>query len=262
MTLRRVPPLLSALLLVGSLALTGTASAAPDDLGPGRAEITCDASTGKISTRLTGKWVPGFAYQAEFRLLTGSFVRTDGSLGRVPQFPAVTGTGTGASNGALNIDGYTRDWNASDYLFYTETVRVIVRNSAGAQVAQKDATCYRDVYTTYTITCDRSAHTVSATVSGTRYRPNGQVVIEYNRVTTSQRAPGEFRWTSMNLGPTPEISHREPTDANGSWSDLGYSHTFTTDPYYYSQTVHVIVKHTDGTVIGRGSDHCVYADGT
>ncbi|MFI0371742.1 hypothetical protein ACH35V_28075 [Actinomadura sp. 1N219] len=262
MTLRRVPPLLAALLLVGSFALTGTASAAADDPGPGRAEITCDASTGKISTRLTGTWVPGFAYQAEFRLLTGSFVRTDGSLGWVPQFPAVTGTGTGASNGALNIDGYTRDWNASDYLFYTETVQVIVRNSAGAQVSERKATCNRDARTTYTLTCDPATHTISATVSATRYRSNSRVYVEYNRITTYQYTPDSTRWTSWPSSQKPDISHSALTDADGNWSDLGYSYTFKSEPYYYEQTVEVIVKLSDGTIVGRGSDHCVYADGT
>ncbi|TMQ95329.1 hypothetical protein ETD83_22420 [Actinomadura soli] len=262
MTLRRIPPLLAALLLVGSLALTGTASAAPAAPGPGRAEITCDASTGKISTRLTGTWVPGFAYQAEFRLLTSSFVRTDGSLGWVPQFPAVTGTGTGASDGTLNIEGYTRDWNASDYLFYTETVRVIVRNSAGAQVTERDATCDRDVRTTYTLTCDPATHTVSATVTGTRYRPNSGVRVEYNRITTYQTTPDSIRWTSWPSTQRPDISHSAPTDGDGRWSDLGYSNTFKSEPYYYEQTVEVTVKLSDGTIVGRGSDHCVYADGT
>jgi hypothetical protein len=45
-------------------------------------------------------------------------------------------------------------------VFYTETVRVTVRNIAGAAIMTFDGTCNRDLRTTVTLDCDPQAHTV------------------------------------------------------------------------------------------------------
>jgi hypothetical protein len=230
---------------------------------PPAASITCDSATDTISTRLSGALAPNYSYQLKFEVYQGSYVTTAQAMGTIPaKGTSVTVPVTTGSDGLVSVAGYTRGWPAQSYLFYTETVRVhVLRASDGVQVESHDATCAYDLRTRLTVACDRQAHTVTATTDARSYPGGEHLVIAYRSVTTSQSTPDSLRFTSQVLGPA-DFYHTAQVPASGTWSDAGYTITFTTDPYYYERSTTIVVTDQSGLVVGSGAAGCVYADGT
>jgi hypothetical protein len=53
--------------------------------------------------------------------------------------------------------------------------------------------------------------------------------------------------------------HSVIPDSAGTFSDVGYVRTFTTDPYYYSEDLRVAVRDVQSyLIVGRGTAFCVY----
>jgi hypothetical protein len=161
-------------------------------------------------------------------------------------------------DGSLSVSGYSRSWQASDYLFYTETVRVTVRNGAGQSLVVKEATCTRDLGTTATIDCDQAAHTITARTAGAGFIRNDPVRIAYFVSATSQATADSPRFSSFSLG-TPDIVHTQIPVA-GAWSDTGFAINITTDFFYYAESIQVRVTTGTGLLVGQGSASCVLID--
>ena len=260
----RAYALLLAALVAGSLLLApvGTANAVPN---PPQAVVTCDTATNTISATFTsgaGSFTtPNQPVTVEFLVYKGSYATVGGTSGVISTGSRTTVAATIAADGSLNVAGYNRSWQAANYLFYTETARVTIRNSGGQPVyLQRDGTCTHDLRTTVRVECDRGAHTITASAAGASYPANGNVRVNYIRTSTQQATPDSPRFTSFNAGPFPDASHTAMASASGAWSDVGWVHTITTNPYYLDQKVLVEVLHPMGFVIGRGTAFCVYTD--
>jgi hypothetical protein len=226
--------------------------------------VTCDPATNTISATFTGGagsfTTPNQPVTVEFLVYKGSYATTSGTSGVIPTGSRTTVAATIAADGSLNVAGYSRSWQAANYLFYTETARVTIRNSAGQQFFQRDGTCTHDLRTIVRVECDRGARTITASAAGTNYPANGSVRVNYFRTSTQQATPDSPRFTGSNAGPYPDASHTVRAAASGLWSDVGWVHTITTDPYYLDEKVLVEVLHPMGFVIGRGTAFCVYTD--
>jgi hypothetical protein len=235
-------------------------------LTPLKASIVCDSTTNTISTSVSGGagyFTPNMPVNVRFLVYSGTYV-TETAEGIVSAVgSSITVPTTTAADGSVSIAGYTRSWQASDYVFYTETVKVSVLNTSGAELGSSQATCTRDLRTTVTLDCDPEAHTITARSAGVGFTQMdwaGSVRVEYLYSTTNQPAPGYPTFTS-SLALYPNGVHYPTTTETGSWSDLGYVQTITTDPYYYSETVVVVVRdRANSYIIGSGSASCVYAD--
>lgn len=251
--------------LVGAVAAllpVGTASAAT----PPKATINCDSRLGWVNTNVTG----GAGYlsadmpvQVDFQVFYGSYV-TASTASVIPAIGSHrTAAATTGADGSLAVVGYGRGWPIKSDLFYTETLQATITNSAGGELWQGRATCTRDLRTTVTLTCDRTAHTVTAQVAGTGYdKPRlDQVVVAYTISSTSQQSAGDPRFTVVSSGPS--ISHVVQPDSAGALSDLGYVHQVHSDPdpFYYSETLTVeVVDRVTNVTVGRGATACVYID--
>jgi hypothetical protein len=231
-----------------------------------KASITCDSTTNTISTSVSGGqnlFTPNMPVNVRFLVYYGSYVSATTESLISAKGSSITVPTTTAADGSVSVAGYTRSWQASDYVFYTETVRVTVLSTAGAELGSSQATCTRDLRTTVTLDCDQEAHTITARSAGvgfTQMAVPGTVRVEYEYSSTQQAAPGYPTFTRVLMG-TPDVVHSVATTETGAWSDLGYVHNITTDPYYRDETVVVVVKDpSNSLVIGRGSAFCVYAD--
>jgi hypothetical protein len=256
---------LLAALVAGSVLLAPVAAASALPTGPMLAVVACDPTTNTVSASLTSGagWftTPNQPVTVEFLVSTGSYATTTGTSGTIPTGSRTTVAATIAADGSLNVAGYTRTWPAASYLFYTETARVAIRNSAGQQLYQRDGTCTHDLRTVVRVDCDTAARTITASAAGTSYPADGSVRVTYRRTTTHQTTRDGPRFTSSILGPGADASHVVRASASGVWSDVGWVQTVTTDYYYLDQKVDVEVVHPQyGFVIGRGSASCVYAD--
>ncbi|TYK44061.1 hypothetical protein [Actinomadura decatromicini] len=236
---------------------TGTANAAPL-----KASITCDSASNRISTRLTGALVPNFTYTVKFTVWTGSRVTTGGAISSLPELgSSVSVPMTTGSDPNVDVAGYTRSWNAADYAYYGETVRVTVLNPNGGTVAERDASCSQDKRVTVQLRCAPEAHTVTATTAGVNFLGNRSVWTEYVYSTTSQSSADGLRFTRHNISGRPDVTHSVTVPESGQWSDTGYVHELSGDPYYYDETVTVIVRdRLSNLVVGQGTAYCVYAD--
>jgi hypothetical protein len=260
----RVRTLLLGVVVAGSvlLAPAGVADAAT---GKVQAVVTCDPTTNTITASVSsgaGWFAPNSPVTVEFQVYAGSYVTTAGTSGMIPTGSRTTVAATTAADGSLSVTGYTRSWQAANYLFYTETARVTVRNGAGQWMYERDGTCTHDLRTTVTLDCDREAHTITARAAGVNYRANGTVRVSYLYSTTSQASAGSPRFTS-SYAPYPYATpHTVTASAAGTWSDVGYVIKYPTgDPYYLDQRLQVEVRDgSTGWVVGRGSAYCLYAD--
>lgn len=258
----RVRAVMSALAVGAAtfLAAGGTAQAAP---GPLRPTIVCDQATGTVSTAVTGgNFVPNHPLTVDFQVQYGSAVSTAGRQTIIPQRGQTTSVPTRSlADGTVAVTGYSHPWTPSAYVFYTETVRVSVKNSSGYVLSFQDAICTKDPRTTVTLTCDLATLTVTAQTAGVGYAPTRSVGVDYKWVITSQATPTGPRWTQQQLGPYPDVSHaRVVTD--GAWSDTGYTRTWTAAPYYYRETLTVTVRDLNtAVIIGRGTATCLTGAG-
>lgn len=232
------------------------------------ARITCDRATDTISTHMSGGagWLlPNRAVTVQFLVLSGSFV-TPTTFAPIPAGGGTTVSTTTGPDGSIDIAGYTRTAPLHTYMFYTETVRATVRDAAGTVLIWNEATCSHDERTTVTLTCDRSARTITAAAGGTSYQLHRSVSVWYTWTRTSRPTATEPGFTRRNLNP-PDVNNRVLPTA-GSWSDVGYVHSISTDPYYLDESVDVVVWATyvgevvvTQVVVGRGKASCVYANG-
>lgn len=231
-----------------------------------KASITCDSTTNTISTSVSGgqgRFTPNMPVNVRFLAYYGSYATATTESLISAMGSSITVPTTTTADGSVSVAGYTRSWQASDFVFYTETVRVTVLSTAGAELGSSEATCTRDPRTTVTLDCDQEAHTITARSAGvgfTQMAVPGSVRVEYEYSWTQQAAPGYPTFKKALTG-TPDAVHRVATTEAGAWSDLGYVHNITTDPYYRDETVVVVVKDpNNGFIIGRGSAFCVYAN--
>jgi hypothetical protein len=259
----RVRTLLLGVVVAGSvlLAPAGVADAAT---GKVQAVVTCDPTTNTITASVAsgaGWFAPNSPVTVEFLVYRGSYVTTAGTSGLIPTGSRTTVAATTAADGSLSVTGYTRSWQAANYLFYTETARVTIRNSAGQWMYERDGTCTHDLRTTVSLACDPEARTITASAAGVGYRANGAIRVAYTWSGTSQAAADSLAFTRQAVDQYPYVSHNVTASATGAWSDVGYVKTVSTDPYYLDHKVNVEVKdYWNGYVIGRGSAFCVYAD--
>lgn len=258
MTWRRPVLALAAAAATVTAMLTGAGPAAAGTTF--RSAIGCDSTTDTITAGVSGgSLTPGLRVNVEFLVQSGSFV-TAATQGSIPQRgQTVTVPAVAAADGSVSATGYSRAWPSGSYLFYTETVSATVRNTAGAFLMSSSATCFRDVRTTVTLSCDPQAHTITAATAGTGYTRTylGSVRVEYTTVTTRQATRDSLRWRGYNTMP-PDFSYNARVTA-GAWSDAGYVHNVTGDPYYLDEALTVLVR-DNGLLVGRGEAGCVYAD--
>ncbi|RKS79279.1 hypothetical protein BZB76_0733 [Actinomadura pelletieri DSM 43383] len=237
---------------------TGTANAASL-----QASITCDSATNQISTRLTGPFISNRSFIVRFTVLTGGRVTTGGTVSALPEVgrsfsvPITTG-----SDPNVDVAGYTRSWNASDYAYYSETVRVTLLTPEGAQYsAYRDATCTRDERTTVQLHCDPEAHTITATTTGVNFAQNRPTQTEYRWITTHQATKDSPRFSGPHGDDRPFVTRRVTVSESGSWSDTGYVHNISSDPYYYDQKLTFKVRDVwTNVVVGQGTAYCLYVD--
>ena len=248
-----------ALAAVPAVASAGPAHAAYQPFAP---TIRCDEVAGTISTAATGgAFVPGTPLSVEFLVQAGSSVPAGGTAGA--PLP-VRGTSTTVStvaraDNSISVTGYTRAWQPAAYAFYTETVRVTVRNSAGQTLNWADATCTRDTRSTVTLSCDAATRTVTLRATGARYAAGVPVSVQYRLLkTVSQATPTSPRWTGYPLGGPPQAVHAVTADAAGGWADTGWVQSHP-GIYYWEEHVSVTVVDRFGiTVIGRGNASCSF----
>ncbi|RFS86969.1 hypothetical protein D0T12_01535 [Actinomadura spongiicola] len=236
---------------------TGTANAASLT-----ASITCDSATNRISTRLTGPFISNRSFVVRFTVLTGSRVTTGGAIGPLPESgSSVSVPMTTGSDPNVDVAGYTRSWNASDYAFYSETVRVSLLTPEGVQYTYRDASCSRDERTTVQLRCDPEARTITATTTGVNFAQNRPTQTEYRWLTTHQAEKNSPRFSGPYGDDRPFVTRRVTVSESGSWSDTGYVHNISEDPYYYDQTVTFKVRDVwSNLLVGQGTAYCLYAN--
>ncbi len=250
-------------------ALLSPVGAAHAAVGPVRASIVCDSATNTISTSASGGggwFTPNSPINVQFLVYYGSYVTATAENLISAKGSTITVQTTSAADGSVSVAGYSRSWNASTYIFYTETVRVTATDPATGHASGGDATCTQDPRTTVTLTCDQRAQTITAGAAGDGFTQlasplasNGYVRVEYTWTGTSQATADSPAFTRQ-LPSTPDVTHWVKATA-GAWSDVGFVHSVTTNPYYLDQTVVVTVRDNyNSFVIGRGTASCVYAD--
>lgn len=251
--------LLAAVLgLLASLLATTPATAAVTSF---HAWITCDPVTNKITTGVTGMYgVPAnVAVKVAFTVETGYYATATTSATIPAKGSVTTVAGRSAANGDLTVNGYTRSFPISNYLFYTEKVSVTVKDTSGGILATRTATCDYDTHTNVTMTCDNDAQTITARVEGSQYnepQPTG-LRIQYERSSTYQGSPTDPAFTLTRYTRT----NRTVMPVNGTITDTGWSDPHTFDAYYYSETVWATVSSQyTGRILGRGTATCVYSD--
>ncbi|GAA1585499.1 hypothetical protein GCM10009789_43900 [Kribbella sancticallisti] len=242
-------------LLTSSVLTTGPAAAA----GPLIASIDCEASINRISTKATGgRFKPGYAFSVDFLVKQGSYV-TSTAQGTIPaRGSRTTVAAVSGADGTISVNGYSRAWSASDYEFYTETVRVEVRDSSGI-VASVEASCARDLRTTTLLSCNPETGEITATASGTGFSRNASLNLAY-RYNRTWKYVGDPGYWSGPHSSTPAVTHTvRPVD--GAWSDTGYVHSVPANLEYLSETVTLTVYDANTSlVVGSGQATCVYVD--
>lgn len=243
-------------LFTSSVLTTGPAAAAA---GPLIASIDCDASINQISTKVTGgRFRPGYAFSVDFVVKQGSYV-TSSAQGTIPARGSRTVVAAvSRADGTIFVNGYSRAWSASDYLFYTETVRVEVRDSVGI-VASAEASCTRDLRTTTLLNCNPETGEISATATGTGFSRNTSLNLAYRYNRTWKYVGDPSYWNGPHAS-TPPVTHSvRPVD--GAWSDTGYVHSVPANLEYLSETVTLTVYDANTSlVVGSGQATCVYVD--
>jgi hypothetical protein len=238
-----------------------------------RANISCDAETGAVTT-----WASGTLFTAgtaptsvtvEFQRRGGTRVTatTSTALASAAQ-PFVVKT-TSTSSGEVNATGYHTTFNPVTSLFYRENLLVTFKNAAGVTLTTREASCNHDQRTTVTLTCDPEARTITATVDGI----NGQAGassgagrptrVGYHIVRIIQHVQNDPRFRSELLGGAWDVEHRVTRAADGTWTDAGYVHPqATSTPYYLAEELTVGVFDTYGAIVGWSTTRCTLFDGS
>ncbi|MBB4754084.1 hypothetical protein [Actinoplanes lobatus] len=254
--------------VVGLLVPATAASAAT----PLRATITCDAATGVITTSASGSlFVPGPAKQVtvEFQRRTGVRVTATARTVLAPLAQPFRVTTTSTTSGDVSAAGYTGTFDPVTALFYREQLTVTFKDAAtGATLTTREATCDHDQRTSVTLTCDPVAGTVTAVVdgvSGTVGDSSGggsASRVSYHIATIKQQTPNVPTYRNEILGGGWDIEHRVVSAADGTWSDTGYVHTISGNPYRYSEEVTVGVFDLYGIRVGTATGACTLFDGS
>lgn len=235
----------------------GTASAST----PPTASITCDSTTNTISTHFSGTLAANTSYIIKFTASKGSQVTTAGAISSLPALnsslsvPVTTGASPDVS-----VAGYTRDWQAADFVFYTETVQVTVQVPGGGETPVSNATCTRDQRVTVNLACDHDAQTITATSAGTGFPTQRPLRAEYSFGSTFQATSDSLTFTRQITSP-PDNINAVTVPESGAWSDVGYVHSIDTEPFFLSEKVIAVVRDVlTNLVVGQGTASCVYAD--
>jgi hypothetical protein len=252
------------------LLITPTAAMAAGGL---RAYITCDAETGAVTTWTSG-WLlavgtPPTRVTVEFQRSGGRRVSATTSASLPPLAQPFTTTATTTTSGDITATGYTGTFNPATSLFYQEKLIVTFKNaSTGAFYTTREASCEYDQRTTVSLTCDPNAGTVTATVAGVNAQAGASsgagrpVRIGYRVARTSQSSKDDPAYRSVTLGPGWDVERQLTRAADGTWTDPGYVHTITRNPYYYAEELTVGILDTYGAVVGWGATRCTLFDGS
>ncbi|MET8147164.1 hypothetical protein ACIBSW_12010 [Actinoplanes sp. NPDC049668] len=254
--------------VVGVMLPAAAASAAT----PLRANISCDAETGEISTWVSGTlFAPGPAkpVAVEFQRRTGVRVTATAKTTLSPMAQPFKVTATSTTAGDISAVGYTGAFDPVTALFYREQLTVTFKDPAtGAYYTTREATCDYDQRTTVALTCDPVAGTVTAVVNGVNGRAGDTMGggsasrVSYHIVTISQARPNEPGFRGESLGGAWDVEHRVTKAADGSWADTGYVHTITSNPYRYAEEVTVGVFDAYGARVGTATGACTLFDGS
>ncbi len=257
------------LAVAGTLVPATSAAAAT----PLKANITCDATTGAITTSVSGTLLTGTVptpVTVEFQRRSGAVVSATTSTSLPPLAQPVTAKTTTTTSGDVSASGYTGTFDPVTSLYYRETVVATFRNtSSGATYTTREATCEHDQRTTTTLDCDPVAGTVTATTAG-RYGHAGAAdgagrptTVGYRRVQIVQYDRNDPRFTGGSFFGW-DIQHRLTKAADGTWADAGYVHTLNRnrDYYYYAEEITVGVLDASGRIVGGGTAKCTLVDGS
>jgi len=253
--------------LTAAAVATPTATAQAAAPQPFRAVVTCDATTNTFTVGTVGgsPFLPNQPIKVEFQTLRGSYVTAAGTEDGIYSGSTTTIPATAGPDGNLTMTGIRRAWPAANYVFYTEVVKVTARNAQNQVLNSSEGSCFYDLRTTVTITCDPVARTITASAAGARYLGQRPLTIEYKRTTVRQATKNSGQWIGTGHH---AATHQTTTTAAGDWSDIGYSHPFG-DNYHLSDEVDVSVSArvvTGGwsrhVVIGRGTAKCEYTSPT
>lgn len=257
------------LLAATGLLVPATAATAATKL---TATITCDATTGAITTRTSGTLLASGSTPTpvliEFQRRSGVRVTATASTSLPPLAQPFRVTTTATSAGDVAATGYTGTFTPATSLYYRETLLVTFKNtSSGATYATREATCTHDQRTTVALTCDPVARTVTATVTGRDGQAGAAdgagrpAYVAYHVATITQGSKDSPRFRGEALTPW-DFQHRLSQAADGTWSDTGFVHAITRDSYYYAEEVTVGVFDSAGTIVGSGFARCTLLDGS
>jgi hypothetical protein len=223
--------------------------------------ITCDPVTNTIATGVTGQYgvQPNLDVKVDFTVESGYYATATTSASIPAKGSVTTVAGRSAASSDLTVNGYTRSFPISSYLFYTEKVTATVKNTSGGILTSRTATCDYDRHTNVTLTCDHDAQTITARVEGSQFnepQPMG-LQIQYERSIVSQSSATDPIFTVTRY----TVATHTVTPVNGTIADTGWSNPKTTDPYYYAETVWATVSSPyTGRTLGRGTATCIYSD--
>jgi hypothetical protein len=228
---------------------------------PLKASVVCDAATDTVTASIVGDaFTEGSRVTVHFDVIAGTYVSAT-TQGHIPEKNTRVTKQATVSGGSLSVIGYQRAWPSASYRFYTETVRVTVRDDATGVAVQREGFCAYDTRTTYTFTCDQATQTLRLVVAGGGYLANAAIRVVYTQSYVSQYRPEDLRWGTT----LPEKGYGVRVAADGSWSHVGYeARAGATPPHYLYVHFGVrIEQYYDGMplVVGRGEASCLYNDG-
>ncbi|MCW6009618.1 hypothetical protein K1W54_34520 [Micromonospora sp. CPCC 205371] len=229
---RRIGMWLSAVLLVttGLLAPAGTAQAAE----PLTASITCGADTDLVTAQASGFGLfPGTRLNVNFSVYSGGYA-TETTYGQVPSIGRTTVPTTVNPRGGYAVTGFSRPMPAGS-LFYLEKVRVTVTNaSTGEQIAApQDVMCYRDLRTTLHVDCDPATGSAHVAISAKGFHLPSTVSLRYYVPRAFSQASADSPGFGTFFSPY-SVKTITP-NADGTWSDVGYSVTGSTSYHAWSE---------------------------
>jgi hypothetical protein len=112
--------------LLASLLATTPAVAAVNSF---HAWITCDPVTNTIAIGVTGQYgvQPNLSVKVDFTVESGYYATATTSASIPAKGSVTTVAGRSTASGDLTVNGYTRSFPISNYLFYTEKVTATVK---------------------------------------------------------------------------------------------------------------------------------------
>jgi hypothetical protein len=222
--------------------------------------ITCDATTGTITTGLHhGDLVPGRKVVATFTVYTGQTI-TATAHGSLPQYGSTTVTGTVGADYQLDLAGYTRAWDPAPYLYYEETVRVVLQYADGGATiwTGSTATCRYDPRNSYSFTCGGAGTpTFAVSVTGTRATAASTDPLDYPSHVTYRQYIDEDTGSGF-------VAHYQAADVDNrivrtgdTWADAGITRDLSRHLSFVSR-LEITVTNAFGWVVGGAQYVCDY----